>query len=233
MHRIFRLFVVALLLSLLPIGASRKLIRAQTPSRTSPSVCFTDTLHGWLARANHVWSTTNGGRTWEPRFTGAFQKPNDFTSSIRCAGDAAWVLFVGFGAASEQKPYVVYRTLDGGRHWRPELEEGYFSSVYPKAHVREGIGGYPGPLVVVNPTTAYFLGTNIPVGRHGQVVFTGTTTGGASWFDHPVSCLYADRRFTIRFRSATAGWLTGACNGHEALLTTTNGGHSFVRRQLP
>jgi hypothetical protein len=180
-----------------------------------------------------VWMTTNGGRKWTISFTGVFLRPSGFQDTIGCSGSTVWVLFVGPGAAMNQKPYVLYRSTDGGLHWAARMEEGYFGSVYPHAHARKDLGGYPGPFTVVNPTSAYFLGFTYPIGMHGQVMLSGTTTDGRSWYQHPVPCIWALRPVTFAFTAPGYGWVAGTCNGREAAEMTTNGGHTWTRHFLP
>ena len=137
-----RLVMIVVLVSALAVISGRE-VRASSPSgpATAPAICFASAQHGWLARTNHVWTTTDGGRRWTISFTGAFLSPSGFQDTIGCSGKTVWVLFVGFGAAMNQKPYVLYRTTDGGLHWAARMEEGYFLTVYPRAHARKELGG--------------------------------------------------------------------------------------------
>lgn len=196
------------------------------------AICVGDASHGWLAQGNRVLLTADGGRTWKLSFQGRFERASEFRASIGCSGETAWALFVGPGAAMNQKPYILYRTDDGGARWDAESEEGYFGSMYPDAHVQRTLGAYPGPFVVLSRTAAYFLGSTLPVGPQGTVYLSGTSDAGRSWRKGAVPCLSAVHPFTLAFTSVRHGWIVGVCNGRSMSLVTDDGGRTWSRHPI-
>jgi photosystem II stability/assembly factor-like uncharacterized protein len=97
------------------------------------NVYFSNPADGFLGTPGKVWHTTDGGKTWSLAFTEPSPAPSahppapDITV-LECAGDnAAWVLFLGYGAALGHAPYLAYATQDA-KSWRVLFEESYIQS---------------------------------------------------------------------------------------------------------
>jgi photosystem II stability/assembly factor-like uncharacterized protein len=80
------------------------------------TVCFSSPVDGFLATPGRIWRSTDGGRHWslsfaEPAQAGYAQREPGDTAVLECAGhSAAWVLFLGFGAALSHAPYIAFAT---------------------------------------------------------------------------------------------------------------------------
>ena len=201
--------------------------------RTLPSVnslCFADPTAGWAAEGTRVWRTGNGGRTWRPAGTFSLRDPDGWTATTYCAGPAAvWVRFWGDGVAMEHVPYIVYHSLDGGKHWKADLEDAYTSNAYPPA--RAGLG-YSGPLAVVNPATAFIVSVcpvcELPGSKgFGMVWIDGTHDGGGTWQRSTVTWLTMGP-IAITSVNPTRGWMSGELNGRRELAATADGGRTWT-----
>lgn len=228
------MMIGVLSLAIIPVISGSGPSQSSTPGPASTaSVCLRGSGHYWLAKQSRVFDSVDGGRTWKLSFRGAFHRPSQFEATIGCAGQTVWALFVGPGGASSQKPYVVYRTVDGGHHWVAEMEEPFFGSLYPRARAPLSVGAFPGPFVVVNRNTAYFVGADLATGPTGTVRLSATRNAGHTWLQRPIPCLSAFRPLVVQFASADEGWLIGTCKRHNTLLLTKDGGRRWSRRALP
>lgn len=235
----WRLILFAALLSGAPavgpgrVGAEPAGTAATDLPGFGPSLCLAGRGLAYLGERNRVLRSTDGGERWTVSFWGRFQRAREFEVEVGCAGRTAWALFVGPGAASSQKPYVVYRTLDAGQRWTAVAEESYIGVVYPAARARRSFGPYPGPFAVAGPTTAIFLGLAAVLGRRGEVLMNGTADSGRTWRQRVVPCLSPLHPVTLHFTSRLRGWVMGTCWGRETVVSTTDGGRSWSRRVLP
>jgi photosystem II stability/assembly factor-like uncharacterized protein len=99
---------------------------------------------------------------------------------VGCAGaNTVWVLFVGDAVASNHRPYVLYRSGDGGQQWAAMLYESYTASSYPTARASQGPGSYPGPFATDGPQVAALLGWS--GAGNGSFALARTVDGGRSW----------------------------------------------------
>jgi hypothetical protein len=126
------------------------------------TACFSSAADGFLGMPGRIWRSTDGGRRWslsfaEPAQPGyAWHQPGG-TAVVECAGrSAAWVLFLGFGAAPSHAPYIAFATQDA-RRWHALFEETYTeSAIMPEVHAPAGPGSYPGPFSAISPDAAAF-----------------------------------------------------------------------------
>lgn len=199
-----------------------------------PSICASGSTL-WFAKGKQILVSRNQGKTWHVSLSRALRGDVRFwSSSLECSGRSAWVFFWGHAGQASQMPEVVYRTENGGRSWRAIADESLFESFYyPKADSSYNVGSYPAPYQVVNPSTAFFLGLSPATGMHGAVLLTMTNDGGRTMVQRRVSCLWDIGATDLSFQSGTKGWIEGTCDGHESILTTTDGGRTFSRHRLP
>ena len=149
---------------------------------------------------------------------------------LECVGNsAAWVLFLGSGAALGHVPYLAYATQDA--HTMHLLfEESYIeSAARPEVHSSDGPGSYPGPFSAISPDAAAFIGFDPAVGYGAAPV--ATVTGGAS-LSRQGNVSGITQAFGTAFVSATQGWVAGmnVRTGEYSIETTTNGGHTWTRQ---
>jgi photosystem II stability/assembly factor-like uncharacterized protein len=202
------------------------------------AVCFANASDGFLGTPGKIWRSTNGGATWTASFTeppksSSLPKQPGDTPALQCAGpDAAWVDFLGYGAAMSNAPYIAYATQDGA-HWHVLFEEGYTESVvYPRVHAPDGPGSYPGPFSAISPDTAIFLGWDPPAGL--GAVPLDTVTGSSLAKAGNVGGL--TEAYSAAFISPTRGWVVGTDQtapgkaGPAAIEATANGGHTWTRQ---
>lgn len=201
-------------------------------------VCFANASDGFLGTPGKIWRSTDGGSHWsvsfaEPPKSASIPKQAGDTPALECAGpDAAWVDFLGFGAAMSNAPYIAYATQDAV-HWHVLFEEGYTeSAVYPQVHAPNGPGSYPGPFSAISPDSAAFFGWDPPEG-FGAVPMD-IVTGGSLAKVSDVGGL--TEAYAAAFISATQGWVIGTDqtsagqSGADAIESTSNGGHTWTRQ---
>jgi photosystem II stability/assembly factor-like uncharacterized protein len=204
------------------------------------TVCFSSPADGFLGTPGRIWRTTDGGRHWSLSFTEpprpgyAGHEPGE-TAVVECAGDsAAWVLFLGFGAALSHAPYIAYATQDA-HHWHVLFEETYTeSAITPEVHPPAGPGSYPGPFSAISPDAAAFIGWVPPEG-FGAVPLEMVTGGGK---DRSMRGNVGGitQAYGGAFISTTQGWVAGTDQtvpGHQgnyAIEATTDGGRTWTRQ---
>jgi photosystem II stability/assembly factor-like uncharacterized protein len=215
----------------------RQVSGAPRPAQTE---CFTSASDGFLAAPGRTWRTTDGGRSWtrsltEPLRTGNSQRAPGDTAVLECAGaTAAWVLFLGYGAAMGHAPYIAYATQNA-RDWHVLFEEAYTeSAIMPEVHAPDGPGSYPGPFSAVSQDTAAFIGW-IPSRGLGAAPLEMVTGGGAS------RAMRGDvggitEAYGAAFVSADQGWVIGTDQtaagkrGGYAIEATSDGGRTWTRQ---
>ena len=180
------------------------------------AVCFGGPRDGYVGSPGRIWRTTDGGTTWSPAFTeppassgqSAGQQADD-TPEIECAGQhAAWVLFLGTGAAMLHAPYLAYATGDG-HTWRGVMEETMLeSAVRPGLHMPDGPGSEPGPFSAISPDAAAFVGYTPPANGWGAAPLTMATDGGAT-LNRAGDVTGVNQPLAAAFLTTTRGWVVG------------------------
>jgi photosystem II stability/assembly factor-like uncharacterized protein len=180
------------------------------------AVCFGGPRDGYVGSPGRIWRTTDGGTTWSPAFTeppassgqSAGQQADD-TPEIECAGQhAAWVLFLGTGAAMLHAPYLAYATGDG-HTWRGVMEETMLeSAVRPGLHMPDGPGSEPGPFSAISPDAAAFVGYTPPANGWGAAPLTMATNGGAT-LNRAGDVTGVNQPLAAAFLTTTRGWVVG------------------------
>ena len=180
------------------------------------AVCFGGPRDGYVGSPGRIWRTTDGGTTWSPAFTeppassgqSAGQQADD-TPEIECAGQhAAWVLFLGTGAAMLHAPYLAYATGDG-HTWRGVMEETMLeSAVRPGLHMPDGPGSEPGPFSAISPDAAAFVGYTTPANGWGAAPLTMATNGGAT-LNRAGDVTGVNQPLAAAFLTTTRGWVVG------------------------
>jgi len=211
-----------------------------TPVTGAPAqaqtVCFSGQRDGFLGTPGTVWHTADGGTTWseaftEPPLASGVHPPAPDTTVLECAGgNAAWVQFLGYGAAMGHAPYLAYATQDG-TNWRVLFEEAYLeSAARPEVHAPDGPGSYPGPFSAISPTAAVFVGYTPPLG-YGAAPVELVTSGGATLTrDGNVGGVSVP--MAAAFISPSQGWVVGETlpSGNLVIEATANGGHTWARQ---
>jgi photosystem II stability/assembly factor-like uncharacterized protein len=204
------------------------------------TVCFTSPSRGFLGTPGKIWRTSDGGGHWSLVFTepaaahpGARSSATD-TTVLECAGSsAAWVLFLGSGAALGHAPYLAYVTQDA-RTTRPLFEEAYIeSATRPEVHAPDGPGSYPGPFSVISPDSAAFVGFDPAVG-YGAAPLAMVTGGAALAMRGNISGI--SQAYGAAFVSPTQGWVVGKSlpSGAYSIASTTDAGHTWTSEyQIP
>ena len=207
------------------------------------SVCFTDTLNGWVAGLNGViLHTDNGGDSWEEQNSGT---SNNLLYVYFKDSVHGWVIGRKYGW-----PYwgIVLRTVDGGNNWE-EISEG--PSLY-KPYFLDTLNGFA---VGIHGILSTSDGGENWESQHdgsyhfGEVYFTdslkgwtvcslrtsnrythsyilNTINGGTSWnYQYENHGFYTPILSSVYFTDSLTGW---ACGGNpvlsEIILKTTDGG---------
>jgi photosystem II stability/assembly factor-like uncharacterized protein len=209
------------------------------PARAQ-TVCFSSPADGFLGTPGRIWRSTDGGRRWslsfaEPAQPGyARHQPGD-TAVLECADrSAAWVLFLGFGAALSHAPYIAFATQHA-RRWHALFEETYTeSAIMPEMHASAGPGSYPGPFSAISPDAAAFVGWDPSFG-YGAAPLEMAEGGGADRnMRGNVSGM--TQAYGVAFISTTQGWVVGTDQtvagqyGLSVIEATTDGGLTWTRQ---
>jgi len=194
----------------------------ESAPRDPQSACFANASDGYLGTPGRIWRTTDGGQNWglalaEPRAAAGGPGRARDTPEIECAGaGAAWVLFLGQGAAMGNAPYLAY-TSRNGREWHALFEDQYTeSALRPGLRLPEGPGSYPGPFSAIGPGAAAFVGFTPPDGDGAAPL--ELVSGGGRTLAKVGDVSAVNEPFAAAFLSPARGWVvgenlrTGACS---------------------
>jgi len=170
-----------------------------TSTRYDDVFFLNDTL-GWAAAgpAKFIYKTTNGGKTWEKKFTS-----EHYLRSIEFANKN-----LGFAGSLLG---ALYKTEDGGESWEDIAGDIPFSIEYQD----ETLVDIPGICGLSAPTSSVIYGCGIWSGGPAYVI--KSTNGGASWTTTDMTP-WATQLVDILFLNENEGFVTGMAN------PTTDGG---------
>lgn len=171
---------------------------------------FTTAEVGFLAAGGGILRTPDGGRTWKRVYECRIKAEiNGLTQDVSC--HIARVAFVdaNVGYAMSQSigagaGFVIAKTDDGGTNWSSWI-------------VLPGQEGAEGALYLLDASTAVLRTIDGKVFR--------TTDGGKTWTGVPGSI---GGKPDIDFADGEVGWMMG----YRTMLYTTNGGKSWVSREI-
>jgi hypothetical protein len=175
------------------------------------------------------WSTDDGGATWmegQP-----FTALDETTQSLYSAGDLDFVdgthgWFFDTQDGTEGSPIFIFRTVDGGVHWK-EVETTpaggtAAAGALPVACTKSGMS-------FVDATTGWVAGGCVGAGAFFDV----THDGGVTWSPQSLDCGDGCALGAPQFTSSRDGELVAA-NSVPVLFTTTDGGLTWTQRaRLP
>jgi photosystem II stability/assembly factor-like uncharacterized protein len=217
--------------------------QAQSTPLPIGGVCFVDQAHGWVVNAQQaptaILSSADGGRTWHPTTlppgTGGptgYANGGGWAQTLRCARPRVlWDLF-DFGGYAGGEGYALYRSADGGHHWRAIAQNQNVVKAAP------GPAPLPGDLDVVDAATAYLSGACEACGNGmGTTAIGGTTDGGRTWRNLTIPGLPFTDFAAISFPTTQSGWMVaqwhiGPGKTRSALLATSDGGRTWVRHRV-
>ncbi len=207
--------------------------RRDTKAPTGPqSLSFATEQDGWVGTPGRVWHTTDGGLHWTLSFTEPASHPvvssyPGDTSLVQCGtAQAAWVLFVGSGAATMHSPYVAFATTDG-HDWHAVLEETFTEGGMTEVHAPDGPGTYPGPFSAVSGETAVFVGFSPPL----SVAPMDIATDNGRKLSSPRAVTGIWDPTGTAFLSGDMGWVIGLAAGNEkdwVIDATADGGRTWA-----
>ena len=149
---------------------------------------------------------------------------------LGCAAHgAAWVLFLGNGAAMMHAPYLAYATQDG-TSWHGVMEEPMLeSAIRPKLHLPAGPGSEPGPFSVISPGAAAFVGYTPPANGWGAASLIVATDGGAV-LSSAGNVPAINEPLAAAFLTPAQGWVAGEnLKSHTfSIEATTDAGRSWT-----
>jgi hypothetical protein len=200
------------------------------------TACFSTPQDGYLGAPGRIWRTTDAGASWSSAFTEPPASASQATGGtagdtpeLGCAAhDAAWVLFLGRGAAMMHSPYLAYATQDGAG-WHGVLEEQMIeSAIRPKLHLPAGPGSEPGPFSVISPGAAAFVGYTPPANGWGAAPLVVATDGGAV-LSSAGNIPAINEPLAAAFLTPAQGWVVGAnLKAHTfSIEATTDAGRSW------
>jgi len=201
------------------------------------SVCFSSDSLGWAAGPHEaglaLFRTEDAGANWnEYPIPMPGGDVTGWSATLRCDGDAAWVVGQGDGGAGHIA-YAVFRMGDGDAGPEPCLQDAYTHPLGQDAGIPEASNPYPGPLGAPDAQTARFItwcpacGGDLPF-----VSLEGTSDGGASWSDSMVvPSSQAAEPVGISFVDPDHGWvlLRDHQTSSMVVLRTSDGGRTWER----
>jgi photosystem II stability/assembly factor-like uncharacterized protein len=199
------------------------------PGPTNPqTVCFTNSTQGWVGAKEGVYLYNDSDETqsWSKVLERPAPGATGGSTLIECAGArAAWVMFVGSGAALSHRPYLAYASPDGVS-WKPVLEESYTSNQNLPG-VPAGPDSYPPSFSVVDPLDAVFVGDGPATGVARCLI---ASKGGAT-LQRTGQIENSWETFGAAFLSVTTGWvLTRNGGGDYVIDATTDGGYHWLQQ---
>jgi photosystem II stability/assembly factor-like uncharacterized protein len=199
------------------------------------SVCFTGESLGWAAGPHEagaaLFRTQDAGANWTeipiPMPGGDY---TGWTATVRCGGDAAWVLVTDGGGAGHIA-YAVLRMSGDGSKVEPVLQDSYTHPLGQGQDIPAASNPYPGPLAVAGAHIARFI-TWCPAcgGDMPFVSLERTEDGGATWTDPTiVDSNHPGEPLGISFLDPDQGWvlLRDPQTKSMVVLRTSDGGQSW------
>lgn len=150
--------------------------------------------------------------------------------TLSCPAPGTLWDLVSFGGYAGGVAYALYRSADGGAHWRAVAQ-----NMSPgNQGAARGPGTAPGALAAPSSQVAYLAGTCYACGARGTTSVGETLDGGKSWRNLGVPGLPATST-ALSFPAAREGWLvatwqTSPSQQQSALFQTTDGGLIWRRR---
>lgn len=188
----------------------------ETPTRPVQWVQFVDDRRGWIAGPGGIWTSGDGGFTWERQRTFEPGTFNDFWVAQIGMRDSlhGFAYYRNTVAAMNQAGSVLFHTDDGGKSWRLVSATGYASTPLARQAPNQSMPGAPtGELVVTGPRSAKLLGW-LPASDRTYVY--ATTDAGVSWASTQITSLRGAR--------GQLAWLPVG----EWIAVTDFGGTAFV-----
>jgi photosystem II stability/assembly factor-like uncharacterized protein len=205
--------------------------------RPLSALCFSDRRTGFAGGAlsapalgafDGIAVTHDGGRTWAE----STRPPSDGLVGIaghllHCTRGSVYDL-VDLGPHAGGGAYVLARSTDSGRSWKPIVIGGQAA---PLRDVPRGPGTEATSMSAFSPAAAYVAGFCGACGATGQSSFGSTVDGGRSW--HNVTLDAVGFTSAPVFTSARRGWIgarvfaKGAWAADE-ILRTDNAGRTWT-----
>lgn len=212
----------------------------KTWTRQSPevnSVCFTSEDRGWAAGPHEagaaLFRTDDAGATWtEIPIPMPGGDVTGWQATVRCGGDAAWVVVTDAGAAGHIA-YAMLRMSGDDVQAQPILQDSYTHPFGQGRDIPESSNPYPGPLTAIDGQVARFI-TWCPAcgGEMPFVLLEGTQDGGVTWTDTTVlDSNQPAEPLGISFVDPDRGWilLRDLQSNSMVVLRTSDGGETWER----
>ena len=222
-------------------GTTGSLMRTTDGGRTftkigpgGSSVDFVDAQHGWLTSGSNVYSTSDGGKTFNqvftlPGTTTTFGSNYGMSYVRATSATNAWVVFVG-GSGMSQTSYSVYHTTDGKNFSVAAAVSTAGAGPAPGgASGPKGPGSSPGPIAPLGSNGAILGGICRACG-FGSITLATTTNGGSNWKVQPM--LYGASgmpgKRALSFPNSRTGFLVmPVFQGESEVLATRDGGRTW------
>lgn len=150
------------------------------------AIFFRSRRAGWaIGPHGEILKTADGGVSWSriATLTTGSSWSQGAASIVFSSATAGWILLTLGSACMSQMPYVVYRTLDGGRHWRRTLVGPNACGLPDYPRNPNGLPGYAGGISLAGTRGAVVSLVN-PVSEKIYVLASrgnaGTWSGGTA-----------------------------------------------------
>jgi len=203
--------------------------------QAADSACMADAQHAFIAYQGSVQVTRDGGRTWHHVLPAKIDPYRSWAARIACAGPSvAWVSFESTQAtaAAQGRPFVLYRTTDGGVTWQPVLENAAAQAAYRDVQAPAASVIVPGPFAISGADYALTLGfSEDEILKNNGATAATTTDGGASWQRlATLAGFSATARLALAVVDARHAWVVGG--SPSRVYATSDGGHTWTARSV-
>jgi len=203
--------------------------------QSADTTCYGDALHAWTGNQASVQRTVDGGKTWHHVLAAQVDPYRTWAARVSCSGpDAAWVAFETTDpiVAQSGRPFVLYRTTDGGATWQPVLENAGAAAAYRLVSAPAASLMALGPFGVAGQNDALLLGFRPTDIVQGSGVSAQTTAdGGTAWQAlNAIGGLSVMGAIAISVVDPQHVWVAGSSAHGSHLYATADGGHSWTEQ---
>ncbi len=187
----------------------------RNPDYGQPGLVFTSPSDGWALRANRLWDTVDGGRTWKPVALPGFLSSDSLTN-LAMAGR--------YGAVGSFSNDVCWWSVDGGRTWNRAQRESFGQALEDfniSVHAEAEAAGFGTAL------QGEGAGNGVEWIVFNYQRWAVSTDNGRDWTVHdaPGQVTSSGGIGTLTFADPSHGWIE---TGSGSLFRTTDGGRDWT-----
>lgn len=203
--------------------------------QAADSACMTDATHLWMGNQASVQRSIDSGAAWHYALGAAVDPYRNWSARVACADRRTiWALFetTDMIAAGQGRPFVLYRSGDGGASWSAVLYNANAANAYHNISAQAASTLDAGPFAVNGGASAFVLGFSADnMTKANGVSASATGDAGATWHAAgTVGALGATSPIGIAAVSSQRAWVVGTVNGRGRLFATADGGRTWTEQ---